>query len=348
MSGRLMSPASMPVDSRARKLANLTHCLEFRVQDLASNSIPTIVITGPTASGKTALALALADRFPCQLISVDSSMVYRQLNIGSAKPDTQILQRYPHRLVDIRDINQPYSAGDFVDDARAAIATATANRKIPVLVGGTLLYLRALFQGLAALPAADPAIRAALEAEAAESGWDHLYQQLQQVDPEAAKKIAPADRQRIQRALEVYRLTGKAMSDWQSESRQAQRPSPLKFILTPPDRAVLHRRIAERSQQMLAEGLVAEVRLIRDQGFSEQSPALRAVGYRQVLEHLDGQLEESALPERITIATRQLAKRQLTWLRSEPAGFWFDPLAVATLERVTRIVLEAVGKTLGK
>ncbi|MDF1818548.1 MAG: tRNA (adenosine(37)-N6)-dimethylallyltransferase MiaA [Immundisolibacteraceae bacterium] len=307
---------------------------------------PVIVITGPTAGGKTALALALADRFPCQLISVDSSLVYRQMNIGTAKPDAATLKQYPHALVDIRSFDQPYSAGEFVADATAAIAAAIADRKIPVLVGGTLLYLRALFQGMAAMPAANPQIRLELEAEAASGGWSTLHDELTRIDPLAAARIARPDRQRIQRALEVYRLSGKPITEWQrsTESHSLQRPS-LKLILMPPERQVLHQKIAQRSSEMIAAGLISEVEKLRAGGISaeqlDQLPAMRAVGYRQVIDFLLGRMEQSELLERITIATRQLAKRQLTWLRSDPGGTWFDPDAGSTVSRASRLVAKA-------
>jgi tRNA dimethylallyltransferase len=314
---------------------------------------PVIVITGPTASGKTALALALADRFPCQLISVDSSLVYRQMNIGTAKPDASTLQQYPHALVDIRDIDQPYSAGEFVADATAAITAAIADRKIPVLVGGTLLYLRALFQGMAAMPAADPQIRLELEAEAASSGWSALHEELIRVDPLAASRIARSDRQRIQRALEVYRLSGKPITEWQqgTENYSLQWPL-LKLILMPPERQVLHQKIAWRSSEMITAGLIGEVETLRAGGISAEQldrlPAMRAVGYRQVIDFLLGRIEQSELLERITVTTRQLAKRQLTWLRSDPGGTWFDPDAGSTLSRASRLVAKVTESACSK
>lgn len=320
---------------------------------LTMTTPPVIVITGPTAGGKTALALALADRFPCQLISVDSSLVYRQMNIGTAKPDAVTLQQYPHALVDIRNIDQPYSAGEFVTDATAAIAGAIADQKIPVLVGGTLLYLRALFQGMAAMPAANPQIRLELEAEAASSGWSALHDELTRIDPLAAARIARSDRQRIQRALEVYRLSGKPITEWQrgTDTHSLQCPS-LKLILMPPERQVLHQKIARRSSEMITAGLIGEVEKLRARGISaeqlDQLPAMRAVGYRQVIDFLLGRIEQSELLERITIATRQLAKRQLTWLRSDPGGAWFDPDAGSTISRASRLVANATEGAWGK
>jgi len=305
--------------------------------------LPIIVITGPTAGGKTALALAIADQFSCQLISVDSSMVYRQMNIGTAKPNAEVLQRYPHSLVNIRDLDQPYSAGDFVEDAREAIALAMAKGKIPVLVGGTLLYLRALFRGLAAMPPANAQMRLELETEAARDGWHSLHDELFRVDPAAAKKIAPADRQRIQRALEVYRLTNRPISDWQRESSAGPDETvPLTFILAPRERQKLHTRIARRSAQMVDSGLIDEVVALREQGQIDDLPAMRAVGYRQVVDCLCGRIDRSALVERITIATRQLAKRQLTWLRSDPGGVWLDSEAESTTGRICRQVAGAM------
>lgn len=306
--------------------------------DLPAN-LPTIVITGPTAGGKTALAMALADRFSCQLISVDSSMVYRQLNIGAAKPTSVLLRRYPHELVDIRDIDQSYSAGEFVDDAGRAIKAAVNIGKIPILVGGTLLYLRSLYQGIAALPPANPAIRREIEVEAIANGWASLHDQLADIDPAAAVRINPADRQRIQRALEVYRLTGKPISEWQGSPRHSVAlPIPIKLVVAPQTRQVLHAKIAARTRQMLESGLVEEVIALREQGQLEELPAMRAVGYRQVIETFDGKAPIADLADRITIATRQLAKRQLTWLRNDPGGIWLDSESERTISRVCDLV----------
>lgn len=279
-----------------------------------------IFLMGPTASGKTALACALSEAFGLDLISVDSALVYRGLDIGTAKPDQATLQRYPHALVDIRDPGQAYSAGDFRTDALAAMRASTARGRIPLLVGGTGLYFRALQSGLSSLPAADPAIRARLTAEAAADGWGVLHARLAGLDPAAAARIGPADAQRIQRALEVIEISGEPLSVLQSRG-QDQRLDwrVLKLALWPQDRAILHQRIEQRFEAILAAGLIDEVRrLLQTAPLDPELPALRAVGYRQALEWLarPGQpLRE--LRDKGVFATRQLAKRQLTWLRAE-------------------------------
>lgn len=282
---------------------------------------------GPTASGKTALACTLADRFPVDLVSVDSALVYRGLDIGSAKPDAATLARYPHALIDIRDPAQPYSAADFRTDACAAMAAISARGRIPLLVGGTGLYFRALQQGLSALPEADPAVRERLGAEAAERGWPALHARLAEVDPVAAARIGPNDAQRIQRALEVFELTGRPLSELQgAQSRQRFPWRVLKLALLPADRAPLHARIAERFDAMLRAGFLDEVRALRARGnLHADLPAIRAVGYRQAWQHLDGQFDVAELRDRGIFATRQLAKRQITWLRSELDARVFDP-----------------------
>ncbi|MBL4622792.1 MAG: tRNA (adenosine(37)-N6)-dimethylallyltransferase MiaA [Immundisolibacteraceae bacterium] len=309
--------------------------------------LPIVVVTGPTASGKSGLAMKLADRFPCRLISVDSSLVYRGMDVGTAKPDCQLLKQYPHELVNIREPDQTYSVGDFVTDATKVIAEARESGQVPVLVGGTLLYLRGLFQGLAELPKADPELRLQIELEAGRLGWAKLHQQLAEIDPQAAVAISVNDQQRIQRALEVYRITGKPISFWRQQSRpKVLDARVLKIILSPPLRETLHRQIAVRSQQMLTAGLIAEVEGLRDKVESsgqqkiDQLPAMRAVGYRQVLEYLRSEIAADNLVERITIATRQLAKRQLTWLRSEPSGIWLDSNSTNLLKRATCLVDE--------
>lgn len=282
---------------------------------------------GPTASGKTALACALADRFPVDLVSVDSALVYRGLDIGSAKPDVATLARYPHALIDIRDPSQPYSAADFRTDACAAMAAISARGRIPLLVGGTGLYFRALQQGLSALPEADSSVRARLGVEAAEQGWPSLHARLAAVDPVAAARIGPNDAQRIQRALEVFELTGRPLSELQGA--QSREPFPwrvLKLALLPADRAPLHARIAERFDAMLAAGFLDEVRALRARGdLHADLPAIRAVGYRQAWQHLEGVFDATELRDRGIFATRQLAKRQITWLRSEFDARVLDP-----------------------
>ncbi len=296
-----------------------------------------LLLMGPTASGKTRLALALADALPCDLISVDSVLVYRGMDIGAAKPDSATLQRYPHQLIDIRDPAQPYSVAEFRADALAAIAQAHARGRLPVLVGGTSLYFKALCQGIAELPTSDPVVRQRLEAEAACLGWAALHERLRILDPLAAARIHPANRQRIQRALEVIELSGRPISafwtsqgggadgrlDWEREAGTRLPFRTLAVAVDPGPREELHQRIAERFLQMLAAGFVEEVEALRRRGdLSLALPSVRAVGYRQVWEYLDGAGTRDAMIERGTAATRQLARRQLTWLRSWPGVHW--------------------------
>ena len=286
-----------------------------------------IFLMGPTASGKTALACAMADRYPLGLISVDSALVYRGLDIGSAKPDAATLARYPHELVDIRDPAQPYSAADFRSDALAAMARVNEAGRVPLLVGGTGLYFRALQRGLSDLPEADPALRERLGAEAATVGWATMHARMAARDPVAGERIRPGDAQRIQRALEVMELTGRRLSDLQKQAVGERLPwRVLKLALLPDDRKLLHERIAARFDTMLADGFLDEVRSLKARGdLHADLPAIRAVGYRQAWEYLDGQGDATNLRERGIYATRQLAKRQITWLRSELDARGLDP-----------------------
>lgn len=285
-----------------------------------------VLLMGPTASGKTALACALADRFPLGLISVDSALVYRGLDVGSAKPDPVTLARYPHRLVDIREPDQPYSAGEFRRDALAAMDEITAAGRVPLLVGGTGLYFRALMRGFSELPAADPALRAELQQALQREGLAALHARLAQADATAAARIRPSDTQRVLRALEVIRLTGRPLSELQQGRPQAPPYRLLKLALVPAERAALHERIAVRFDAMLAGGLLEEVAGLRARGgLHADLPALRAVGYRQVWEFLDGDFPRSELRERGIFATRQLAKRQITMLRAELDARWLEP-----------------------
>ena len=282
---------------------------------------PLICLMGPTASGKTDLAIELADQLNCELISVDSALVYRGLDIGSAKPD------YPHHLVDIRDPSEPYSAADFAADANRLADEITARGKIPLLVGGTMLYFKAFLQPMADMPAADPAIREAIEAEAAELGWPHIHAQLAAVDPASAERIHPNHSQRLARALEVYRASGRTMTDWHRESGgmadPAERYSVTQFAICPKDRAVLHQRIALRFELMMQQGFLDEVRSLHARGdLTPDFPAVRAVGYRQLWEHLEGECTLAQALDKGVAATRQLAKRQLTWLRKWPDLAW--------------------------
>lgn len=271
---------------------------------------------GPTASGKTAAALELAERFPIELVSVDSALVYRDMDIGTAKPDRATLERFPHALIDLISPEESYSAARFVADAEAAMAAIHARGKIPLLVGGTMLYYKALLQGLADLPQADAEIRAAIDAEAAVQGWPALHAELARHDPETAARLAPGDSQRIQRALEILRLTGQSMSSLlkPDETRRPQHAY-LSLGLLPSDRSVLHARIAERFDQMLAAGLEGELRELRSKyRLAPELPSMRCVGYRQAWEAAEGIIPHKDLRDRGVFATRQLAKRQITWL----------------------------------
>ncbi|MDX1698665.1 MAG: tRNA (adenosine(37)-N6)-dimethylallyltransferase MiaA [Thiohalobacterales bacterium] len=286
---------------------------------------PAVFLMGPTASGKTEVAVELRDHFPFEIISVDSAMVYRGMDIGTAKPDAGMLARAPHRLLDIRDPGEPYSAADFRRDALREMADITRQGRIPLLVGGTLLYFRALEQGLSEMPPADPVLRARLEREAGANGWAALHARLASVDPQAAARIHANDPQRIQRALEVFELTGRPISDFHDRGRAADLPyKPLKLVLAPADRELLQARIAARLRAMLDAGFIDEVRaLYRRRDLDDRLPAMRAVGYRQVRAFLAGQTGHDEMVRQAIIATRRYAKRQLTWLRSERDTAWF-------------------------
>lgn len=280
-----------------------------------------LFLLGPTASGKTALALALADRFPVDLVSVDSALVYRGMDIGTAKPDAATLEKYPHRLIDLIDPDEAYSAARFAADARSAMEDIVARGRIPLLVGGTMLYAKALTEGLSALPQADAAVRASIEARAADAGWPAMHAELAMVDPVTAARLKPNDAQRIQRALEVHAITGQPLSQLQ-DRRPGDEAFPYEALmigLVPSERALLHERIAVRFDQMLDAGLVQELTGLRARhALSSTMPSMRCVGYRQAWEFLDGRIDRRALREQGVAATRQLAKRQLTWLRAMP------------------------------
>jgi tRNA dimethylallyltransferase len=291
-----------------------------------------IALMGPTASGKSALALEWAQRLDGEIVSVDSALVYRGLDVGAAKPTPHERALVRHHLIDLREPWQPYSAAEFADDARAAIDDIVARGKLPILAGGTGLYFRALLRGLAPMPEADVATRARIAEQAQAHGWQALHAELAAIDPQAALRIHAADAQRIQRALEVWRLSGRTISDWQRDARTSRLPlRVLKLVLSPADRNVLHARIEQRFDAMLDAGFLDEVRRLRER--SELSthaapldlPALRAVGYRQAWQHLDGATDGAGFRDRAIFATRQLAKRQLTWLRGEVDACWFDP-----------------------
>ncbi|MDY6980750.1 MAG: tRNA (adenosine(37)-N6)-dimethylallyltransferase MiaA [Pseudomonadota bacterium] len=287
---------------------------------------PAIALLGPTASGKTDLAVRLVRELPVEIISVDSVMVYREMDIGSAKPGPGILAEAPHRLIDFLDPAEACSAARFAELARREMAEISAAGRIPLLVGGTMLYFRALIHGLSRLPAADETLRARLAQEGVERGWAAMHARLGEVDPPAAERIHPNDPQRIQRALEVYELTGVPLSQLQQQNE----PLPWRFVklaLIPSDRAVLHERIADRFAQMLEQGLVDEVEALFARGdLDEQMPSIRAVGYRQLWHYLQGRINYTQMQEQGVAATRQLAKRQLTWLRSESGVQPFDAL----------------------
>lgn len=278
-----------------------------------------ICVMGPTASGKTDLAIAIREQLPVELISVDSALVYKDMDIGTAKPGAETLRRAPHRLIDFLDPAQAYSAAEFRKDALAEMTDITAQGRIPLLVGGTMLYFRALEYGLSHLPSASPEIRARLDAEAAEVGWEVLHQRLLSIDPEAAARIHPNDPQRLQRALEIYELTGRPMTELQRAARYDACPFALhKIALLPEDRSWLHLRIEQRFDLMLGQGFIDEVKALYQRGdLNTDMPAVRAVGYRQVWEYLAGKIDYNMMRNRAIVATRQLAKRQITWLRSE-------------------------------
>ena len=293
-----------------------------------------VCLKGPTAAGKTAVALELVHRFPFQIISVDSALVYRGMDIGTAKPAPAILAQAPHRLIDIRDPWETYSAGDFRQDARAAMREITATDQVPLLVGGTMLYFHVLQAGLAPLPDADPDLRAEIDREAADKGWPAMHDELSRVDPAAADRIKPADAQRIQRALEVYRLTGEPLSDLQ---RMTEPDFDYRFVnigLIPEDRAKLYRRIESRFRQMMERGFVQEVSgLLQHPSMSDDAVSMRAVGYRQIVQHLRDDVSVEEAERQAIVATRRLAKRQLSWLRAEPGLLEVNCMAADALDR---------------
>lgn len=301
-------------------------------------------LMGPTACGKTDLAVELVRRFPFEIVSVDSAMVYRGMDLGTAKPDAATQRLAPHRLIDICDPAEAYSAARFREDALREIAAIQAVERIPLLVGGTMLYFRALERGLSLLPAADPAVRERLEEEAGRHGWAFLHARLAAVDPEAAARIHPNDPQRIQRALEVWEVTGRPLSELQRAGREEPLPfQVVKAQIFPEDRDRLHERIERRFRQMLDMGLWDEVERLYARGDLDPSmPSIRAVGYRQLWRHLAGEIGREEAVRAGIIATRQLAKRQMTWLRGDPGGYAFS----ASADRTMRNVMELVTGTL--
>ena len=309
-----------------------------------------IFLLGPTASGKTAVALELARHFPVEIVSVDSAQVYRGMDVGTAKPDAAARARVAHHLIDIIEPTAAYSAGRFRDDASRLVGEIHARGHVPILAGGTMLYFRSLTQGLADLPPADPAVRARIEDEAARHGWPAMHAQLAAIDPATAARLEPNDAQRIQRALEVWRVTGEPLSALHARAAPSD-PMPfeaLQVALEPSDRGVLHDRIAERFKAMLAAGLLAEVEgLRRGYALAADLPSMRAVGYRQAWETLEGLEPESTLADRGIAATRQLAKRQLTWLRAMDEVERFDCLRPGLGEAVARRVEEFLSRPRG-
>ncbi|MEO5573299.1 MAG: tRNA (adenosine(37)-N6)-dimethylallyltransferase MiaA [Gammaproteobacteria bacterium] len=303
-----------------------------------------IFLMGPTASGKSDLAVALSRSLPCEIISVDSAMVYRGMDIGTAKPSRELRERIPHRLIDIRDPAEAYSAAQFRLDALREMAEIRQRGRIPLLVGGTMLYFRALQRGLSHMPGADAAVRAQLEAQAQTSGWPALHARLARIDPVAAQRIHPNDPQRIQRALEVYEVSGVTVTElYARKTAEAWDNTVLKLIIAPSDRTVMHAIIADRFHAMVQIGLLDEVRALFHRGdLHAQTPALRAVGYRQVWSYLEGKTDCEQMVKSAIIATRQLAKRQFTWLRSEPDAVWFDSLDKGVFESVVKFCADAL------
>ena len=301
---------------------------------------PVVCLMGPTASGKTAIAVRLCQQYPLDIISVDSALVYRGMDIGTAKPDDETLAIAPHRLIDIRDPEQAYSAGDFIADALREIDAIHGSGRVPILVGGTMMYFRALTEGLADLPKADEKTRNELDADAAIVGWPTMHDRLAMVDPIAANRINQNDSQRIQRALEVFEISGKTITEWHEKALPPNDQYQFKKLaLVDSDRQRLHDRIGKRFESMLQQGFLDEVRgLMARSGLSADSPSMRAVGYRQAWAHLDGEYDLEMTIHKATVATRQLAKRQMTWLRTEKQLKVLDPLEKATYEVISGLV----------
>jgi tRNA dimethylallyltransferase len=308
-----------------------------------SSELPAAVfLMGPTASGKTGLAIDLCQQFPMEIISVDSALVYRGMDIGTAKPDKETLKLAPHRLIDIRDPSEPYSVAEFCEDARHQMKSITSAGKVPLLVGGTMLYFRALEYGLSDLPAADPVVRKQLEQQAEELGWAAMHEKLKQKDPQAASRIHPNDPQRIQRALEVIALSGESMSDHYRKTAEYSLGYRLhKIIISPEPRSVLHRRIEQRFDLMIEDGFIDEMKVLfaRSDLYGDL-PSMRAVGYRQAWEWLEGKTTIEEMREKAIVSTRQLAKRQLTWLRRESASIWYDLQTDGAKQEVVKVLRE--------
>ena len=305
--------------------------------------LPVIFLAGTTASGKTELALRLAEEFPIDLVSVDSGQVYRGMDIGTAKPPREILERTPHALIDIRDLESPYSAADFRADARQLISQSHSRGRIPLCVGGTLFYFSALLHGLSKLPRADAALRASLEEEAQSIGWHGLYERLRRLTPDGSEHIEPQDRQRILRALEIHELGGQLGPETQRSGGLIDANiSVLKLCIFSSDRRVLHERISRRFEQMLATGFLDEVKSLKSAcPDAQETPAMRSVGYQQAWQYLDGKIGRQQFEEDTQTATRRLAKRQLTWLRNDPGWIWFDALNPGVIKAVSGFLASA-------
>jgi tRNA dimethylallyltransferase len=301
---------------------------------------PAIFIMGPTASGKTALACEFFDRLNCELISVDSALVYKDMDIGTAKPSKEELARYPHHLIDVRDAADPYSAADFRHDALALMAEITARGKVPVLVGGTMLYFKFLLEGSAKLPTANESIRADIEKLVEEHGKQHIHDLLKTVDPESAERLNPNDPQRVQRAYEVFLISGKTLTQhWVEQEEQPLNYNVIQFAIAPQERKTLHERIELRFNQMIEQGFIDEVKAMRARGdLKEDLPSVRAVGYRQAWDFLEGRLDFEEMVFRGVVATRQLAKRQMTWLRGWNNLHWLDSLDANLAENALSIL----------
>lgn len=298
---------------------------------------------GPTASGKTAIAVELVKQLPVEIISVDSALIYRGMDIGTAKPDAKTLAQAPHRLIDIIDASESYSVARFCDDALREMNDIINSNRIPLLVGGTMLYYKALRHGLSDMPGSDKIVREKLEQQAAENGWTFMFERLAQVDPKTAARLHPNDPQRIQRALEVYEISGIPISKFHDSSNGKRLEyNIIDLVVAPSQRTVLHNNIELRFNQMLENGLIDEVSQFYNRGdLSLDNPSMRCVGYRQVWEYLDGSLSKPEMAERAIICTRQLAKRQFTWLRSESPNNWFDSLDKNIMEKVLKRVTQS-------
>jgi len=308
---------------------------------MSASKLPkAIFLMGPTAAGKTALAMDLYDKLPCELISVDSALIYKGMDVGTAKPTAVELEKYPHHLVDIIDPSESYSAAQFREDVLPLMQDIVARGKIPVLVGGTMMYFNALTKGMAQLPQADESIRAEITKMADQEGWPAVHQQLQEVDPESAQRLAPNDSQRIQRALEVFRISGKTLTKhWEEQEQQKLPFDVLNLAIMPKERKTLHQRIEQRFSLMLEQGFIEEVQALYDRGdLNLEMPSMRCVGYRQAWMYINGEIDHKTMIEKGVVATRQLAKRQITWLRSWQDLHWFDLESTDLTARVLKLL----------